>query len=118
MTRPTVIHLIIWIPLIVLLVIGLWIPPLPNQAFGITSGWLSAGLFSRGVLSAGLFSAGVYSAGLFSVGIFSAGLFSLGVCSIGTFVLGVWVAGPCARGRFIRRLLPWQESAPYRPTPR
>jgi hypothetical protein len=58
MARPPIIHLIIWVPRIVLLAIGVWIPPMANTAFGTTSGWLSAGLLSTGVVSAGLFSAG------------------------------------------------------------
>jgi hypothetical protein len=117
MTRPIIIHLISWVPLIVLLAIGVLIPPMANKAFGTTSGWLSAGVFSTGVVSAGLFSAGVSSAGLFSVGIFSAGLFSMGIFSFGTFVMGVWAAGQCVRGRFINRLSSWGHSVAHQQPP-
>jgi hypothetical protein len=94
MTRRTA-HIVIWGALIVLLIIGLAGPPIPNAGPSGTaaSGWLSAGLFSTGVLSAGLFSAGVFSAGLFSIGIFSVGVFSLGIFSFGTFAIGIWAAG-------------------------
>lgn len=101
-----VLNLIAWVPGIVLLLIGLFASPVPNSAFGATSGWLSAGVFSAGVLSAGLFSVGVYSAGLFSIGVFSAGVFSLGIFSFGTFALGVWATGQFVGGRFVRRLPP------------
>jgi hypothetical protein len=103
MTRPIIIHLIIWVPLIVLLATGVLIPPMANKAFGTTSGWLSAGVFSTGVVSAGLFFAGVSSAGLFSMGIFS----------FGTFVIGVWAAGQCVRGRFINQLSSWGHSVAH-----
>jgi hypothetical protein len=95
-----VIVLVIAIPYVILLLIGLLAPPFPNAIFGAVSGWLSAGLFSRGVLSAGLFSIGVFSAGLFSIGIFSVGLFSIGIFSFGSFAVGVWVAGRFILGRF------------------
>ena len=87
--------IIIWAALIVLLLIGLIAPPIPNSmpTSATSSGWLSAGLFSCGVLSAGLFSAGIFSAGLFSVGIFSVGVFSVGIFSLGTFAVGIWAAG-------------------------
>jgi hypothetical protein len=94
------IQLVIWIPAVVLLLIGLLAPPFPNSGFGGSSGWLSAGLFSAGVVSAGLFSVGVFSAGLFSVGVFSAGIFSVGIFSFGTYVLGLWAAGRYLQGRF------------------
>jgi hypothetical protein len=90
---------IIWGLLLVLLLIGVTRPPIPNSMPGDSAldsagfGWLSGGMFSAGVLSAGLFSVGIFSAGLFSVGIFSAGLFSLGVVSIGTFAVGIWATG-------------------------
>ncbi len=92
-------HVIIWGALVILLLIGLIVPPFPNAIpLGASaSGWLSAGLFSTGVLSAGLFSAGIFSAGLFSVGIFSVGVFALGIFSFGSFVVGIW-----AGGQFIR----------------
>jgi hypothetical protein len=95
-----VLVLVIAIPYVILLLIGLIAPPFPNAVFGAVSGWLSAGLFSRGVLAAGLFSIGVFSAGLFSVGIFSVGLFSIGIFSFGSFAIGVWVAGRFILGRF------------------
>ena len=97
---PWAIVLVIAVPYVVLLLIGLLTPPFPNAIFGAASGWLSAGLFSRGVLSAGLFSIGVFSAGLFSIGIFSVGLFSVGIFSFGSFAIGVWVAGRFILGRF------------------
>ncbi len=97
---PWPIALVIAIPYVILLLIGLLAPPFPNSSFGAVSGWLSAGLFSRGVLSAGLFSLGVFSAGLFSIGIFSVGLFSVGIFSFGSFAVGVWVAGRFILGRF------------------
>ena len=103
-TAAILINIVIWIPLAVLLSVGLLISPIPNESFGATSGWLSAGLFSMGVVSAGLFSIGIYSAGLFSVGIFSAGVFSIGVFSFGTFVIGIWAAGQFAKGRFLNKL--------------
>ncbi len=95
-----VIVLVIAVPYVVLLLIGLVAPPFPNAVFGAVSGWLSAGLFSRGVISAGLFSIGVFSAGLFSIGIFSIGLFSIGIFSFGSFAIGVWVAGRFILGSF------------------
>jgi hypothetical protein len=98
------INVVVWIPIAVLLAVGLWISPIPSEAFGATSGWLSAGLFSMGVVSAGLFSIGIYSAGLFSIGIFSAGVFSIGIFSFGTFVIGIWAAGQFAKGRFLGKL--------------
>lgn len=78
--------------LIVLLLIGLIHPPIPNAV-------LSAGQFRIGVLSAGLFSAGVFSAGLFCVGIVSVGNYSLGVFSVGTFAAGFFVTRGCLEGR-------------------
>ncbi len=101
---PWAIVLVIAIPYVILLLIGLLAPPFPNASFGAVSGWLSAGLFSRGVLSAGLFSIGVFSAGLFSIGIFSIGLFSIGIFSFGSFAIGVWVAGRFILGRFRGKL--------------
>ncbi len=93
-TQRTV-SIIIWAALIILLLIGLIAPPIPNSmpSAATSSGWLSGGLFSTGVLSAGLFSVGIFSAGLFSVGIFSVGVFSLGIFSFGTFAVGIWAAG-------------------------
>jgi len=89
---------IFWGALIILLLIGLIGPPIPNATpTGTASGWLSGGLFSTGVLSAGLFSAGIFSAGIFSIGIFSAGVFSVGIFSFGTFALGIWAAGQMVR---------------------
>lgn len=87
--------IVIWAALIILLLMGLVAPPIPNSmpTAAASFGWLSGGLFSSGVLSAGLFSAGIFSAGLFSVGIFSVGVFSLGVFSFGTFAVGIWAAG-------------------------
>jgi len=99
-TATIIINIVIWVPLIILLLVGLLAPPIPSDSFGVTSGWLSAGLFSMGMVSAGLFSIGIYSAGLFSIGIFSAGPFSIGIFSFGTFVIGVWAAGQFAVGRF------------------
>jgi hypothetical protein len=101
MTRRTI-NIIIWGVLLFLLIIGLVIPPFPNDmpANTAASGWLSGGVFSTGVLSAGVFSVGVFSAGLFSVGIFSVGIFSLGVFSFGTFAAGIWAAGQFVTRRF------------------
>jgi len=79
MTKRTA-SLLIWIALIVLLLIGLVAPPVPNS--------LPTGLASSGWLSGGLFSSGALSAGLFSVGVFSLGIFSFG-----TFAVGIWGAG-------------------------
>ena len=110
MKEPTMTHrtasILIWSVLIVLLLIGLIAPPLPNSfpTDLAASGWLSGGLFSSGVLSAGLFSMGIFSAGLFSVGIFSVGVFSLGIFSFGTFAVGVWAAG-----QFVRSWLAMKE---------
>jgi hypothetical protein len=101
---PAIINIIIWIPLIILLVIGLLVPQIANSAFGTSLGWLSAGLFSMGVLSAGLFSVGIYSAGLFAVGIFSAGVYSVGVFAFGTYAIGIWAAGQHAYGIFTSQL--------------
>jgi hypothetical protein len=97
---PLALVLIISIPYVILLLIGLVAPPFPNAVFGAASGWLSAGLFSRGILSAGLFSIGIFSAGLFSIGIFSVGLFSLGIFSFGSFAAGIWVAGRFLWGKY------------------
>jgi len=97
LSRP-VMHIIIWVPFVILYVIGLLAPPVANSAFGTTLGWLSAGLFSTGIVSAGLFSAGVYSAGLFSIGIFSAGVYSIGVFAIGTYAIGIWATGQHTHG--------------------
>ena len=78
--------------LIVLLLVGLIHPPIPNVV-------LSAGQFRIGVLSAGLFSAGVFSAGPFCVGIVSVGIFSLRVFSVRTFAAGFFVTCRCLEGR-------------------
>jgi hypothetical protein len=101
---PTLMHVIIWVPWAILMIIGWALSPLPNAAFGVVSGWFSAGLFSLGLLSAGLFSAGIYSAGLFSIGIFSAGVFSVGIFSFGTYSIGVWASGEHPIGIFTGRL--------------
>lgn len=100
MTSRTL-NYIIWGAFVVLLLIGIFVPPFPNAGptDGV-SGWLSAGLFTAGVLSAGLFSAGVFSAGLFSAGIFSVGVFSLGVFSFGTFSVGIWAGGQSVTSLF------------------
>jgi hypothetical protein len=97
---PLALVLVVSIPYVILLVIGLVAPPFPNAIFGAVSGWLSAGLFSRGIVSAGLFSIGVFSAGLFSIGVFSVGLFSLGIFSFGSFAAGIWVAGRFLWGKY------------------
>ena len=97
------IYLVIWIPLIVLLLIGVLTPAL-KSAFGATCGWLSAGLFSGGLLSAGLFSFGIYSAGLFSIGIFSGGVFSVGIFSFGTYTVGIWSCGQYPIGVYTKQL--------------
>ena len=97
------INLVIWIPLIVLLLIGALTPAL-KSAFGATFGWLSAGLFSGGLLSAGLFSFGIYSAGLFSIGIFSGGVFSVGIFSFGTYTVGIWSCGQYPIGIYTKQL--------------
>ena len=97
------INLVIWIPLIVLLLIGVLTPALKG-AFGATFGWLSAGLFSGGLLSAGLFSFGIYSAGLFSIGIFSSGVFSVGIFSFGTYTVGIWSCGQYPVGVYTKQL--------------
>jgi hypothetical protein len=101
---PAIINIIIWIPLIILLIIGLLVPQITNSAFGTSLGWLSAGLFSMGVLSAGLFSVGVYSAGLFAVGVFSAGVYSVGVFAFGTYAIGIWASGQHVYGIFTSQL--------------
>lgn len=84
MTRGNV-TVCIWAAVIILLLIGLLYPPIPNRIATdlIASGWLSGGLFTVGVLSAGLFY----------IGVFSVGVFSLGTCSFGTFVAGVRMVG-------------------------
>ena len=97
------IYLVIWIPLIILLLIGM-LTPARKGAFGVTLGWLSAGVFSAGLLSAGLFSVGVYSAGLYSVGIFSSGVFSVGIVSFGTYTVGIWSCGQYPVGMFTKEL--------------
>ncbi len=99
-----IINAIIWVPIIILLIIGNLVPPIPNSAIGATAGWLSAGLFSLGMLSAGLFSVGIYSAGLYSLGIFSSGVFSIGIFSFGTYPIGIWAAGQYPIGIFTSRL--------------
>jgi quaternary ammonium compound-resistance protein SugE len=98
-----IINLVIWIPIIALLLIGMFTPA-PKSAFGATVGWLSAGLFSGGLLSAGLFSFGIYSAGLFSIGIFSSGVFSVGIFSFGTYTVGIWSCGQYPVGVYTKQL--------------
>ncbi len=98
------IQYIVWAALIILLLIGIFAPPIPNVGpVGGVAGWLAAGLFSAGILSAGLFSAGVFSAGVFSVGIVSVGVFSLGVVSFGTYAAGIWADGQFALSLYGRR---------------
>jgi hypothetical protein len=76
--------ILIWAALIILLLIGLLFPPIPNR------------------ISTELGAAGWLSGSLFSLGALSAGVFSLGIFSFGTFAAGVWVAG-----QFVARRLPW-----------
>ena len=89
------IQAIVWWTFLVLLVVGLFLPPMPNNipAASVGTGWLSVSPVSTGVLSTGLLSVGVFSVGFFSVGIFAFGAFSLGVFSFGTFAVGLWAAG-------------------------
>lgn len=101
---PALMHVIVWVPWAILLILGWTVSPIPNSAFGAVWGWLSAGLFSLGLFSAGLFSAGIYSAGLFSLGIFSAGMFSVGIFSFGTYAIGIWASGQYPIGIFTSRL--------------
>ncbi len=100
---PILLNIIIWVPIVIIIIIGNVAPPFANSGFGATLGWMAAGLFSAGILSAGLFSAGVYSAGLFSIGIFSAGVFSVGIFAFGTYAIGIWASGQYPVGIFTSR---------------